>query len=170
MSGSAGAWQSAGHSGTVRAQAPRGRWGGQQAGTGPVHKQDTTWSGLEGGAWSTAGAQEGVGRTASSEGRFRVPAHTVSCEGSLTSSYLILTREETELKVNTLENPLSWDSHPALSGSGIHALSSTQAAIRGDAHSGSQRMTFRINESLPQQSEETHSPQISHHNRLEKQR
>lgn len=57
--------------------------------------------------------------------------HHVPCPvlGSVTSSSLILTREETKLKVNALEKPLSWDSNPDLSGSDTPALSSKQAAI-----------------------------------------
>lgn len=71
----------------------------------------------------------GSGEGASSEGHLLAPPCTMSMLDSLTSSYLIPTREETKLKVNTLEKPLSWDSNPDLSGSDTHALSSMQAAI-----------------------------------------
>lgn len=61
-------------------------------------------------------------------GGLGAPPCAVSGVRLLISPYLILTKEETGLKTNTLKKQLSWDSNPGLSASKIHALSS-QAAI-----------------------------------------
>lgn len=79
---------------------------------------------------SPVGAEEGAGRQLPQRVIIYWHRH-VPCPvlGSVTSSYSVLTGEETKLKVNALEKPLSWDSNPDLSGADTHGLPSIQAAL-----------------------------------------
>lgn len=54
------------------------------------------------------GAEESAGRTTFSERCSLAPLGTRSCVRFFDFSVLIFTKEETELKGNTLEKPLSW--------------------------------------------------------------
>lgn len=125
-----GAWQTAGCSAIVQAQGPGGR------GTMATSKDRTSpqankarCCGLEQDTWSPGVAEKEWGRQLPQ--RVIYWHDPVPCPelGSVTSSYLILIREETKLQVNALEKPLSWDSNPDPSGSDTHAQSSIQASI-----------------------------------------
>lgn len=82
-----------------------------------------------------------------SEGQ--LPQRDICCQvlypmlGTSTPPYLILIKEETNIKGDTLEKLLSWDSDPDLSASQAHSLSSMQATSCGEIWSGAQGMIKR---------------------------